>query len=323
MEADSQTIIRLVFPLVDWPIHDAYDGAFRAFRSSFDISPTASDYPIEFLQSVLPVACHSHNDYWRQRPLYSALGSGCISVEADIWLVNNDLLVGHSFNALDRKKTLQTMYIDPLTKILERMNAPSFISLEKTPSKYPKGVFYQEPQQSLTLLIDFKTTGQDLWPLVLEQLRPLRDRGLLTFWDGNTRTMRPITIVGTGNAPFEMLTSNATYRDIFFDAPLEALEDKYNPTNSFYASSSLTRAIGPLFHFALSGPQSELIRKQVRQARDQGLVPRYWGTPRWPRGLRDDTWGLLLKEGVGVLNVDDLRAARKGNWGVWPQAVTT
>jgi hypothetical protein len=272
---------------------------------------------------VLPVACHSHNDYWRQRPLYSALGSGCISVEADIWLVNNDLLVGHSFEELDRKKTLQTMYIDPLTQILERMNAPSSISPEKTQAKYPKGVFYQEPKQSLTLLIDFKTTGQDLWPHVLEQLSPLRDRGWLTSWNGETRTMRPVTVVGTGNTPFEMLTSNTTYRDIFFDAPLEALDDKYNPTNSFYASSSLSRAVGPLFQFALSDPQTKLVGKQVRQARDHGLVPRYWGTPRWPRGLRDEIWGLLLKEGVGVLNVDDLRTARKGIWGLWSQAAST
>lgn len=271
---------------------------------------------------MLPVACHSHNDYWRQRPLYSALGSGCISVEADIWLVNNDLLVGHSFGELDRKKTLRAMYIDPLVKILELMNAPTSTSPEETRAEYPKGVFYQEPKQSLTLLIDFKTAGQDLWPHVLNQLKPLSDRGWLTFWNGETRIERPVTVVGTGNTPFEMVTSNATYRDIFFDAPLEALNDNYNPSNSFYASSSLTRAVGPLFQFTLSGPQTELVRKQIYQARDQGLVPRYWGTPRWPRGLRDEFWGLLLKEGVGILNVDDLRAARKGNWGSWPQVVS-
>lgn len=174
--AQTHKIFRLVFPLVDWPIRDPYDGAFKSFRNSFDISPSASDYPIEFLKSVLPVACHSHNDYWRQRPLYSALGSGCISVEADIWLANNDLLVGHSSEELDQKKTFQTMYIDPLTKILERMNAPSSISPEETQAKYPNGVFYQEPKQSLTLLIDFKTSGQDLWPHLQKQLKPLRDQ---------------------------------------------------------------------------------------------------------------------------------------------------
>jgi hypothetical protein len=307
-----------VFPLVEWPVHDGYDGAFREFRSSFDISPNAPDYPIEFLKSVLPVACHSHNDYWRQRPLYSALGSGCISVEADIWLVNNNLFVGHSFEALDRKRTLQTMYIDPLTKILELMNPPS----STTQAEQPKGVFYQEPKQTLTLLIDFKTTGEDIWPHVLEQLTPLRDRGWLTFWDGQTRIERPVTVVCTGNAPFELLISNTTYRDVFFDAPLEHLDKIYDLTNSFYASSSLSKAVGPLFELALSSSQIQLIQKQIQQARDRGLVPRYWGTPRWPRGLRDEVWGLLMKEGVGILNVDDLRAARKGNWGAWPQAVT-
>jgi hypothetical protein len=34
----------------------------------------------------VPVGCHSHNDYWRRVPLYSALQAGCIGVEADVWL---------------------------------------------------------------------------------------------------------------------------------------------------------------------------------------------------------------------------------------------
>lgn len=237
--------------------------------------------------------------------------------------MNNDLLVGHSFEALDREKTLRTLYIDPLVKILEMMNTPASIPDDKARGEYPKGVFYQDPKQTLTLLIDFKTDGEDLWPHVMDQLEPLRERGFLTSWNGKTRTERAVTVVGTGNTPLQMVNSNSTYRDVFFDAPLEALNDDFNTTNSFYASSSLTRAVGPLFQFSLSGAQTELIQKQIRQAREHGLTPRYWGTPRWPRGLRDEIWGLLLREGVGILNVDDLRAARKGNWGTWPQAITT
>lgn len=42
-----------------------------------------------------PVPDHSHNDYWRRIPLFEALGSGCISVEADIHVRHSELLVGH------------------------------------------------------------------------------------------------------------------------------------------------------------------------------------------------------------------------------------
>lgn len=33
---------------------------------------------------------HSHNDYWRDVPLFSALSHGVTSVEADVWLNPKD-----------------------------------------------------------------------------------------------------------------------------------------------------------------------------------------------------------------------------------------
>jgi hypothetical protein len=236
------------------------------------------------------------------------------------------------------------MYIDPLVGILEEMNKQNALSkaLSSGKSSQPKGVFFQDPKQSLTLLIDFKTQGTELWPHIMAALEPLRSRGWLTYWDGRSRTTRPITIVGTGNTPFDMIVANSTYRDIFFDAPLEALESpedpkpntgdkrtkvpqqaphlyKYNPSNSHFASSSMNRALGPLWHFQFTDAQIALMRRQIRQARERGLLPRYWGTPRWPRGLRNRVWTVLLKEDTGLLNVDDLRAVRNGAWGLWPQ----
>jgi hypothetical protein len=322
--------------------HDPFDDVFHQFDDSFQISPSAPDYPLDHMKSVLPVPCHSHNDYWRQRPLFSALGTGCISVEADVWLISSELYVGHSDDELTEERTLRSLYIDPLVEVLDMMNSQA--STEKAHST--KGVFYQDPSQTLVLLIDFK--NPDIWDYVDQQLTPLRERGYLTHWNGKTRVEKPVTVVATGDAPFDLLVRNGTYRDIFYDAPLVDLDDaeipessagmnlpkdvleqddpipapyKYNPSNSYYASSSLTRAVGPLFGFSLNRPQIELIQKQVRRVRDRGLVPRYWGTPRWPRGLRDEVWGILLQSQVGVLNVDDLRAARKGVWGMWPQGL--
>jgi hypothetical protein len=176
---------------------------------------------------------------------------------------------------------------------------------------------------------------------VYEQLAPLRERGWLTHWNGTNRVNRPITVVGSGNTPFELLIANETYRDIFFDAPLEALVDpsdahpasvsannsvagkarvfKYNPSNSHFASVKFEEAVGMLWNGELSRAQIGILRTQSKQARMRGLIPRYWGTPRWPRGLRDQIWTVLVKEDIGLLNVDDLRAVRKGHWGFWPQ----
>jgi hypothetical protein len=333
MATDMLTNFRsIVFPLIDWPIHDPFDDVFQQFHNSFRISPFSSNYPTEYLKSVLPILCHSHNDYWRQRPLFSALGTGCIGVEADIWPVSGELYVGHSENQLTEDRTLRNLYIDPLVEVLERMNPQT----GSENALKPKGAFYQDPAQTLVLLIDFKTS--DPWDQVIEQLDPLRVRGYLTYWNGIDRVEGPVTVVASGAAPFDRLISNTTYRDIFYDAPLTDLGStdvsaavdyldgeptlatnryKYNPRNSYYASASITRAIGLLSGLALTQPQTELIRTQIKQAKQIGLVPRYWGTPRWPRALRNEMWSVLMKERVGVLNVDDLRAARKGMWGNW------
>ncbi|KAH0421245.1 hypothetical protein CcaCcLH18_13548 [Colletotrichum camelliae] len=79
----------------------------------------------EFTHSVVPRNCHSHNDYWRPYPLFSALAAGCVGVEADIWLSDDglDLLVGHDRGSLSSERTLQKMYLDPLVSILEHQNS--------------------------------------------------------------------------------------------------------------------------------------------------------------------------------------------------------
>ena len=45
---------------------------------------------------VIPLPrAHAHNDYRHERPLFDALDHGFCSVEADIFLVEGQLLIGH------------------------------------------------------------------------------------------------------------------------------------------------------------------------------------------------------------------------------------
>jgi hypothetical protein len=49
--------------------------------------------------SVIPlVNAHAHNDYEHDRPLFDALDHGFCSVEADIHLVDGQLLVAHNLS---------------------------------------------------------------------------------------------------------------------------------------------------------------------------------------------------------------------------------
>ena len=65
--------------------------------------------------SPLPQA-HSHNDYYRPRPLQDALDQGFASVEADVFLVDGELLVGHDKRELKPDRTLEALYVKPLAE---------------------------------------------------------------------------------------------------------------------------------------------------------------------------------------------------------------
>lgn len=300
----------------------------RSFDRTFDIATTSDgrfQWPTDFSRDVQPVPCHSHNDYWRARPVYDAVLAGCTSIEADVWLIDDELFVGHSRASLTRNRTLDSLYIEPLTDILHKQNP--ITELNPEPSSELHGVFDTDATQSLVLLIDFKTDGSALWPHVVSQLEHLRQRGFLTHFDGKSLVSRPITVVATGNAPFDLVTSNSTYRDIFFDAPLDNLfngggdessgantaSSPYDSTNSFFASTSFRKNIGSVW-WTPTSEQMDSIRIQIDAAHHRGLKARYWETPSWPKGLRNHVWNVLVKEGVDYLNVDDLKAATQGTW---------
>ena len=168
-----------------------------------------------------PIPCHSHNDYWRSVPLFSAIQAGCIGVEADVWLFGDDLYVGHTPHSLSKDRTLKKMYLDPLLDTLSKQNDAADFKLDPNGSR--KGVFDSAPSQSLVLLIDFKAKGQKIWPHLVSQLSPLRERGYLTHFNGTNVVERPVTVVATGKVPFDLVIADPTYRDIFFDAPLDKL----------------------------------------------------------------------------------------------------
>ncbi|KAG4411845.1 hypothetical protein IFR04_015008, partial [Cadophora malorum] len=210
-------------------------------------------YPTDFTRDIQPIPCHSHNDYWRRVPLFSALRHGCTGVEADVWLSNNDLLVGHNRASLSRNRTFTALYIDPLVKILENQN-PQTEFYNGTNN----GVFDVDPEQTLTLLIDVKTGGKETWPWILKQLEPLRERGWLTYVEGDVVHRRAVTVVGTGNTRFDILTANETYRDAFFDAPLDTMWEPPHTSPSPLSNSPPSALSPPGIDDPFSSPENLL-----------------------------------------------------------------
>ncbi|KAL1654140.1 Altered inheritance of mitochondria protein 6 [Didymella pomorum] len=337
-------------------IHDDPAAVALDWTQPNQASTDMASYLLDITKDVTPIPCHSHNDYWRRVPLYDALRWGCTGVEADVWLFDEDLFVGHSTHALTKNRTFTSMYVDPLVKMLDHKNAnTSFLSPSDLNSTSARGVFDTAPQQTLVLLVDFKNNGSQIWPYVSSQINTLREKGYLSYFDGTTTHEGPITVVATGNAPFDLVVANSTYRDIFFDAPLDRLyvapdaqdegadqaqyddtnstapastsssgqgtvgttpESHFDATNSFYASTNFKKSVGRIWWGRITSKQTELIKGQIKGAHQRGLKVRYWGAPKWPIALRNRVWWDLVGLGVDYLNGDDLVGMTRFDWSV-------
>src|ERR1041384_779449 len=109
----------------------------------------------------------AHNDYLHERPLFDALDRGFCGVEADIHLVNGELLVGHDADSLKPERTLAKLYLDPLQKRVRENHGK---------------VYSNGPE--LLLLIDIKTEAEPTYAA----LRPLLSRyaDMLTSFTSNS-----------------------------------------------------------------------------------------------------------------------------------------
>lgn len=138
-----------------------------------------SRWPTDFSRDNIPIMVRSHNDYWREVPLFSALAAGCTGVEADVWLIDDELFVGHDRASLTPDRTFRSLYINPLVEILRRQN-PYNVYNKSDPLARARGVFDTSPNTTLILLVGVKTDASTTWPVVLSQLAPLREQDWLT-----------------------------------------------------------------------------------------------------------------------------------------------
>ncbi|CAL1695463.1 unnamed protein product [Somion occarium] len=243
---------------------------------------TRLKYPTQFTQNIVPKPIHSHNDYWRDVPLLTAISFGVQSVEADVGLFNG------------------TLFQNP--KNAFTVNATQ-----------PNGVFDTASDVSLQLLVDIKTDGVEALPFILKAFEPLRKAGYLTTFANGTLTKSAVTVIGTGNSPLEQVKALSP-RDYFFDAPLTQLTDPslnttWDPSLSPIASTDYETAVGWNGIGNISDSQIANITKFVQDAHDRGIKARFWDTPGWPIHARENVWRVLAENGADWLNADDLEAA--------------
>lgn len=231
---------------------------------------------------VVPLPrAHSHNDYWRDRPLLDALDRGFCSVEADVFCVDGVLLVGHDRDELEPGKTLETMYLKPLAARAR----------EHGGRVYPGG-------PPVTLLVDIKDNAETTWACLREQLEEYRD--MLTVFHKDRMETGAVSVILSGNRPIKTLAAASPRLAAIDGRPHDLMRgvDKH-------LMPLISTSWRSMFLWDGAGDMPKKYRGRldafIAKAHENGQRVRFWGLPN-PERL----WPLLYEAGVDLLNADQL-----------------
>lgn len=215
---------------------------------------------------------HSHNDYARELPFWYAYSNGAASIEADLFLKDNELYVTHSEDEIVPKHTFQKLYLDRLQDLTESGDL-----------------------RELQLLIDIKSEAYktlDRLVAVLKTYPSLLESGKVKF-------------VISGNRPKP--EDYTTYPDfIWFDHQnldeLNAISlDKVALVSVSYKNYSVWNGYG-----RMTAPDLEKVKTAIKKAKSSGKPFRFWATPD-----TKTAWARLAKLGVDYINTDDPALAKQ------------
>jgi hypothetical protein len=232
---------------------------------------------------VLPA--HAHNDYEHPRPLLDALDHGFSSVEADIHLVDGELLVAHDRHQVRPDRTLQSLYLDPL-----RDRARTFGG-----RVYPDG-------PPLILLIDIKSGAEETYVVLREVLREYSD--ILTTFHPDKTVTNAVTAIISGNRPRELMEREAV-RHAAYDGRLPDLGSGISPHFMPLISDNWRNVFSWRGEGEMPPGERRHLRALVERTHEEGRVIRFWASPDLP-----SVWRELDAAGVDLINTDDLRGVR-------------
>jgi hypothetical protein len=231
-----------------------------------------------FAQTALPRA-HAHNDYEHTRPLLDALEQGFGGVEADVYLVNGDLLVAHNRGDVRAERNLEKLYLAPLKKRFDEKK-------EILPGL-----------KTLILLIDIKSEALETYQLLERQIEAYKP--MLTEFDGDAIKTNAVTIILSGNRPRDYVAKQSK-RWVAIDGRLADLGE--NSPRSLIPLISDNWGL----HFGWTGgkfpdDQQSKLKEIVAKAHQQGRMLRFWAIPD-----RQEGWNLLHDANVDLINTDHL-----------------
>lgn len=230
------------------------------------------------------IYAHAHNDYEHERPLLDALDQNFHSVEADVWLVDGEILVSHDKGRY--KGSLKDLYLDPLR---ERVNKNKTVHGDGEP-------FY--------LWLDIKDKQAELRTTLHALLENYSMLSIFSEADHQKNVTGPVTAILTGED-----RSKRAYVDEFPIRRVCRDGNYYKPEDPAADNKWQWYALNWNKYIKWDGvepmadDQYRILIDLLNDAHLKGRKVRFWSCPDNER-----YWTLALAVGIDQINTDKLEA---------------
>ncbi len=236
-------------------------------------SALAALLSIQEIAAQQPVILHSHNDYVRTAPFWEAYSQHCGSIEADVFLYEGRLLVGHEMDQLTPERSFDAMYVQPIVRVV-RANG---------------GKAWADRPDRLILMVELKSETEPELSEVIDLLGRFPD-----VFCGDA-----VQVVITGNTPSpEKFASYPSW--VYFDGDIR---EHYTPeqlarigmvSNSFRMFARKWNGKG-----RMTDPELDAVTAAIDKVHSWGKPIRFWEAPEGTTA-----YFTFWKLGVDIINTD-------------------
>ncbi len=219
------------------------------------------------------VRIHSHNDYHQAEPLFNAIRNQAWSIEADIYLVGDKILVAHDTEELASAPSLEDLYLRPIQKLYKQNHGRISKARDYAP----------------VLMIDIKSEAGTTLPALIRIFEPYTR----VFTPVKKKKAVKVVISGDRGSPGTWLQWPEW---LYFDG---------RPTEK-YDAPTLDRVGLISDSYSKYADTPGQITSVSSWAHDQGKLLRLWGAPD-----EASSWTHLRALGVDIINTDRVTECRR------------
>ena len=221
------------------------------------------------------IGVHAHNDYMQSNPFYDAIDADVNTIEIDVLLINDSILVAHDETGLAQAQLISEQYFIPITEWLS---------------------VTQGDARHIQFMIDIKNTPDQLMTRLLQVIDELPEFKMLL----QEKRIQPLLISGSKPQSYrgwpEYILFDHQRLDDLAEIPMERVGQfsfNFRKFSEWDGNGQLPDEEKRLIHAVIESVHA--LNKKIR----------FWATPDNPNG-----WRTLYNLGVDLINTDMPRECR-------------